>query len=434
MPTVRLTRKSVAALALPEQPTVYWDADLAGFGLAVRPTGAKSWVVKYRSGSGRRAPQRRIVLDRLKEVDRGGGLTVEEARKKAQAILAEARLGGDPANARREAREAPTLRELGERYQAETAAGRKESSKALYAIYWNRHILPALGSKKARDITRADVAKLHVAIAAGGHRVTANRVLVHLRSFYNWAADDTASCLPKGFVNPTGKVERFQEFAKERYLTAEELGQLGDALRQAETVGIPWPEADESKPKAKHAPKRPEVRRTMIAPAAAAAIRLLLFTGARLREILHLQWSEVDLERGLLHLGNSKTGRKTIVLAAPAMELLATLPRQGRYVISSESAGQKDEKPRADLHRPWKLVCRAAGLEGVRIHDLRHSFASVGAAGNLGLPVIGSLLGHRSPDITQRYAHLADSPLRAAADRIAETIAARLDGTAPPQY
>lgn len=429
MPTIRLTRKSVAAIALPEQPTVYWDADLPGFGLAVRSTGAKSWVVKYRAGSGRRAPQRRIVLGRLKEDDRSGGFTVEEARKQAQGILAAARLGDDPANARREAREAPTLKELSERYQTETAAGRKESSKTLYAMYWSKHILPVLGSKKTRDITRADVAKLHAAIAAGGHRVTANRVLVHLRAFYNWAADDVEANLPKGFTNPTAKVERFQEFAKERYLTAEELGRLGAALRQGETVGIPWPKNDESKPKAKHAPKRADVRLTFLAPAAAAAIRLLLFTGARLREILHLQWSEVDMERGLLHLANSKTGKKTIVLAAPAMELLATLPRLGRYVIASESAGKKDEKPRADLHRPWKLVCRAAELEGVRIHDLRHSFASVGAAGNLGLPVIGTLLGHRSPDVTQRYAHLADSPLRAAADRIAETIAARLEGT-----
>jgi integrase len=318
---------------------------------------------------------------------------------------------------------------LAERYQSETAAGRKESSTALYAIYWSKHILPALGARKARDITRADVAKLHAAIAAGGHHVTANRVLTHLRAFYNWAADDAAAGLPRGFVNPTAKIERFREFAKERYLTGEELCRLGAALRQAETTGIAWPEADAGKPKAKHAPKRPEVRRTILAPTAAAAIRLLLFTGARLREILHLRWQEVDLERGLLHLGDSKTGKKSIVLSAPAMEVLATLPRMGRFVIASESAGRKDERPRADLQRPWKLVCRAAGLEGVRIHDLRHSFASVGAAGNLGLPIIGTLLGHRSPDVTQRYAHLADSPLRAAADRIAATIAARLGGS-----
>ena len=167
-----------------------------------------------------------------------------------------------------------------------------------------------------------------------------------------------------------------------------------------------------------------EKRLTVLSPFATAAIRLLLFTGCRLREILHLKWTDLDLDRGMLHLADSKTGRKSVVLSAPALEILAALPRLGDYVI----AGTDPTQPRSDLKRPWTLVCRRAGLEGLRLHDLRHSFASVGAGAGLGLPVIGKLLGHASPTTTARYAHLDNDPVRRATNAIGATIAAALDG------
>jgi integrase len=176
----------------------------------------------------------------------------------------------------------------------------------------------------------------------------------------------------------------------------------------------------------KFAPKKE--MRTTVDQFAAAAIRLLIFTGCRLGEILNLRWSEVDAERGLLFLPDSKTGRKTVVLAAPAMAILEDLPRAGIYVIAGESAGQKDEKPRADLNRPWRAIRQRASLEDVRLHDLRHSFASVGAGAGLGLPVIGKLLGHTQPSTTQRYAHLDADPVRRAADTIAGRIEAVMNG------
>jgi integrase len=173
---------------------------------------------------------------------------------------------------------------------------------------------------------------------------------------------------------------------------------------------------DNSKPTAKHIPKN---QRTIIGPHAAAALRLLILTGARLREILSLKWEYVDMERGLLFLPDSKTGRKTIVLNAPALAVLSALPRVGSYVIM----GDNPEKSRHDLNRPWKLVSKHAALEGVRLHDLRHTHASFGAAAGLGLPIIGKLLGHTQPSTTQRYAHLDLDPLRRASDSIGNRLA-----------
>jgi len=164
-------------------------------------------------------------------------------------------------------------------------------------------------------------------------------------------------------------------------------------------------------------------------------LRLLLFTGARLREILHLKWEYYDASRGLLILPDSKTGQKTIVLGAPAMDVLNGLPKIGDYVIPGTARQVQGEgnvfprledKPRADLKKPWARVQAHAKLEGVRLHDLRHSFASVGAGAGLGLPIIGKLLGHANAATTARYAHLDADPLRRATDAISNTIAAAL--------
>jgi len=215
--------------------------------------------------------------------------------------------------------------------------------------------------------------------------------------------------VPEG-MTPARRIEQFKEHRRERFLTGEELERLGVAIREAETKGVPW-DTDETKPKAKHLAK-PNNRFTRIGPFAAAAIRLLLFTGCRLREILHLKWEHVDLERGLLFLADSKTGKKTVILNAPALAVLAGLDRLGSYVVP----GDDPDRPRADLKRPWEAVARRAKLDGVRLHDLRHTYASFGAGGGLGLPIIGKLLGHTQATTTQRYAHLDADPLRRASD------------------
>jgi integrase len=229
--------------------------------------------------------------------------------------------------------------------------------------------------------------------------------------------------------NPARGIEQYPEKGRERYLTADELSRLGDAVREGETAGLPY-DIDEAKPTAKHAPKEFH-RRTKIGPHAAAAIRLLILTGARLREILHLKWDHVDLERGLLLLPDSKTGKKAIVLNAPALDILANLPRVGAYVIAGQSAGSDDDKPRADLNRPWRAIVKRANLNGLRIHDLRHTHASVGAGLGLGLPIIGKLLGHTQASTTARYAHLDADPLRRASEHIGSRLAAAMGDLKP---
>ena len=248
-------------------------------------------------------------------------------------------------------------------------------------------------------------------------------MLAVVGSMYAFARD--AAIVPED-VNPTRGIDKFKESRRERFLTSEELERLGSAIREAETNGIPWI-VDESRPTAKHIAKT--VRVTKINPYAAAALRLLLFTGCRLREILHLQWEHVDLERGCLFLPDSKSGRKTVMLNAPALAVLNGLARIGPYVVPSDDP----EQPRHDLKRPWNAVTKQAGLNGIRLHDLRHTYASFGAGVGLGLPIIGRLLGHAQATTTARYAHLGNDPLRRASEAIGGRIAAALDGNPTAQ-
>jgi integrase len=431
---MKLTAKSVRELPAVDKPRTFFDSDLKGFGVRCTPpskrspNGTMSWCVEYRPGAGGRGvAKRRFTIASASVVDAG------EARRQAKDILAGVQRGEDPAATRGEARAAGTIRDLvgsvtkpfdTTGYQAKGSPNWKDGSSELFASYWRLWMLPEIGSKKARDVTHADVLRLHAKIGEQ-HKVTANRCISLLRHFYGWAAkmDET----PKG-VNPARGVEMYNESGKERYLSSEELGSLSDAIVAAEAVGIPWVEPEGAV--SQHRAKRPESRRSWISPSAAAAIRLLLLTGARLREILHLRWSEVDFHRGLLLLPDSKTGRKTIVLGAAALEIVEALraTTNGEFVI----AGADPDKPRSDLNRPWALVCRAAGLKGVRLHDLRHTFASVGASSGLGLPMIGRLLGHADARTTARYAHLAHDASRRAADLIGGDIASAMRGGATP--
>ena len=418
MPVAKLTKRTIDAISAGGRPVIIYDADLTGFGLRAATGGAKSWFVEYRPGArGRGVAKRRMVLGSV------GTLTPDKARAAAKEILAAAALGDDPAAARSRARKIPVFREFAERYLAEEATSKlKPRTLVNYKIYLRKHAVPIIGSIKLDMVTPSDIAKLHRQV--GQKRpMTANRVVECIGSVYRYAA--TCGLVKRGH-NPAAHIEAFREQRRERFLTSQELARLGDAIREAETVGIPW-QVDEKNPKAKHTPKRKRV--TNIGPHAAAALRLLILTGARLREILGLKWSYVDFERGLLLLPDSKTGRKAIVLNAPALAVLSELPRIGAFVI----VGDKPDMPRHDLNRPWRLVSKRADLDGVRLHDLRHTHASVGAGAGLGLPIIGKLLGHSQASTTQRYAHLDADPLRRASERIAGQIAAAMgDPVAEP--
>jgi integrase len=404
--------RAIEALPVTGKTYPAYDPALPGFGVRVAAGGTKSWTIEYRPGGGRRSATKRLTLGRV------GTLSLVQARERAKTILAAVQLGADPAGDKIDRRGAVSVAEMAESYMSEEIRPlKKPRTVTLYAGYINNHVLPALGTRKARGVTPADVIKLHRKIGAGGAKVAANRTVALVSAAYTWAA--TAGLVPEG-VNPARGVSRFKEESRERYLTPDEFARLGAAIREAETVGLPW-DVDETVPNAKHL-ARPEKRREVVSPHAIAAILLLIFTGARLREILDLRWIDIDLDRGVLALPDSKTGKKTVLLTAPALAVLAMVPRCGEYVI----AGLDPERPRSDLAKPWRAIVKHAGLTGLRLHDLRHSFASVGVSANFGLPIIGALLGHARSETTARYAHAATDPMRRAADTIAGTIAASL--------
>jgi integrase len=418
MHSKQITKRLVDRLRPSDAEYFAWDGKLAGFGLRVQPTGAKTYVVKYRAGSGRGAPTRRVTLGRV------GTLTPDEARALARKALGAVAHGSDPAALRAAERRASTLRELAEIFLAEhVEAKRKPTTATHYRSLLEKVVLPELGSRKAEQVTTSDLARLHAKMRDRPYQ--GNRMLEVVGSLYSFAGK--RKILPLGF-NPARGIEQYPEKRRERFLNVDELTRLGDVVREAERVGLPY-EIDGAKPTAKHAPKESH-RRTKIGPHAAAAVRLLIFTGARLREILHLKWEHVDFERGLLLLPDSKTGKKAIVLNAPALGILRNLPRVGTHVIAGQSASTDNDKPRSDLNRPWRAIVKRAGLTGLRIHDLRHTHASVGAGLGLGLPIIGKLLGHTQHSTTARYAHLDADPLRRASERIGRLLAAAM-GDAP---
>lgn len=407
----RITKRTVDALNAKGSEFTVWDDAVNGFGVRVRATGAKSYVVVYRAGSGRGAPVRRYTMGAV------GKITPERARARARVILGAVAHGHDPANQKTAERGTPTVAELADGFMADhVRAKRKAGTAAFYRDILDRIVKPALGTTKADKLTRLQVGRLHSSLADTPFQ--ANRVLAVVGSMYAFAG--RAGIVPEG-TNPARGIDKFRESRRERFLTGGELERLGSAIREAETRGIPWA-VDQTKPTAKHVPKAK--RSTRIAPSAAAALRLLLFTGCRLREILHLRWEHVDIERGCLFLPDSKTGQKTVILNPPALAVLNGLERVGPYVVP----GDDPERPRHDLKRPWDAVTRRAGLVGVRLHDLRHTYASFGAGGGLGLPVIGRLLGHTQAATTARYAHLDNDPLRRASEAIAGRIAAALNG------
>lgn len=407
----RISKRSVDGLICPEgtDRIFLWDDAVAGFGVAAFPTGKKAYVVQYRqNGRSRRAT-----------IGDHGRLTPDQARSQAKKILGFVESGADPIADRQAARAVRTFGEVAEEFlRAHASTKRKARTADEYERVLRLHVLPSIGLRRMFEVNRSDVAKLHAKMAETP--AVANKMLAIISSLWNWAARQDEVVVNS---NPAVGIERYHIQGRERFLSAHELARLGEALRTAETIGLPY-DIDEKNPKAKHAPKI-ENRITPIDPFAVAAIRLLLFTGARVSEIRTAQWSFVDFERYLLNLPDSKTGKKSIFLNSSALEILRSLPRirNNPFIIANPTRAG----PRADLKRPWDRIRKAAGLDGVRLHDLRHSFASIGAGAGLGLPIVGKLLGHTQPSTTNRYAHLDADPLLRAANHIGDAIASALD-------
>jgi integrase len=381
----KITIRSVAALRPGE---TLKDTELTGFEVRAREGGAKSYSVVYRDGRGRGAPQRRYTIG-----PHGSPWTPETARADAKRVLGQVAHGKDPARAKTEEKAAPTVAALAEQFMAEHAeAKRKASTAREYRRLLDHVVLPAIGKRKVANVTRQDVTKFHH--ARRETPIEANHALAVASALFNFA--ERIGCRPDG-SNPYRHVEKYPQRNRERFLSADELARLGDAL--AAHDGSPY---------------------------ATAAIKLLVFTGARLGEVLGLQWQWIDFDRGEARLPDSKSGPKTIHLPPPALAVLTELPRvEGNpHVIVGGVPGAG----LVNLEKPWRAIRKKAELEDVRLHDLRHAFASIAVSSGMGLPIIGKMLGHTQAQTTQRYAHLARDPVKAAAAAVASKIAAAMAG------
>ena len=275
-------------------------------------------------------------------------------------------------------RSSPTINDLAEKYMIEHAPRKKAASQGEDKRLWVKYILPAFGSMKVAALTRADIAKLHHSFQHAP--TTANRILSLLSKALN-LAELWGYRLEHS--NPCAHAKKYAENKRERFLNQEEIAHLMSVLDE------------EAK----------DARQVWIV----YAIRLLLLTGCRLNEILTLKWQEVDFDAQCLRLSDSKTGKKVVYLSSPTITLLKEMPRgwQNPYVI----CGGKEGAHLVNLQKPWRRIRNKAGLKDVRLHDLRHTFASIAASKGLSLPIIGALLGHKQAATTARYAHLMGQPL-----------------------
>lgn len=407
---MKLTDANVASTVAAARDQWIADDELHSFYLRVRPSGAKSFVLKY----SRRGLSRTVTIGRCEH------WTAAKARAEARQLLAAVDRGADPAAERAAGRAALNLSEVATEWlgfnpvggKPKRAARRKASTQAGYADILRLHVLPKLGKLRLEDVGTATLGR--VAKSLSDRPALRNKTLRVMSSLFTWAAKN-GHCA-KGY-NPASasEIDRVAEEARSRFLTADEMIRLGAVLAEVHSAGLPVSAGDDDAP-----------RRTAADPHAAAAVKLLLLTGCRLREILHLRWNDIDEERGLLNLPEAKRGKRSVILNAPALQILASLPRTGEFVIASSDP----TRPRADVKRVWDRIRAAAGLEGVRIHDLRHTAGAVAASSGLGLQITGALLGHKSTQATARYAHLANEPLRRAAERVGGEIAGHL-GLAP---
>lgn len=372
----KLTKKIVEASQPKDKDLILWDSEISGFMCKVTPAGKKSYFLYYRTHDRRQ---------RRPKIGDHGIVTCEQARGIAQRWLLEVSQGKDPSSEKQELRVMPTVKELADQYMREHAPHKKASSQKEDKRLWVQHILPTLGALKVSSLDRSDIAKLHHSFQ---HLpTTGNRVLSVLSKALNLA--ELWGYRPN-HSNPCLHIKKYGENKRERFLNQDEINSLMAALDEEEVESQnPWP---------------------------LYAIRLLLLTGCRLNEVLTLKWEEVDLEKQCLSLRDSKTGKKLVYLSTAAIELFRDIPQEigNPFVI----CGGKEGAHLINLQKPWRRIRAKVGLDDVRIHDLRHTFASIAASNGLSLPIIGALLGHKQTQTTARYAHLIGQPLIDASEKI----------------
>jgi len=405
-PSVRLTKRTVDAAVPEAERYTIWDADLKGLGLRVSPAGVRTYVVRYRIGGGRSGTLQQVSLGRH------GTLTPDEARDAARTVLANVTRGEDPQAEKKAKRREISVSELCDLYLDEGVGMKKSSTLVIDRGRIERHIKPLLGSLKVGQLNRTEIERFLHAVAEGR---TAHTVKTKARGLAVVKGGPGAATRTVGLLggilsfavrrgllptNPVHGVERFKDKSSERFLTTEEMGRLGQALEACRVEGYN--------------------------PSGLTVIRLLLLTGCRKSEIEGLEWSEVDLPNRCLRLRDSKTGAKIVPIGGAAIAALEELTKQKSVHVFPAEGGKDGHY--VGTPKIWNVVRTQAGLQDVRLHDLRHSLAALGAGDGQSLQLIGAILGHRDVKTTAKYAHLGETPVRTAVERMSGLADAALKG------
>lgn len=366
---------------------VLWDAKVRGFGVRVFPGGGKAYLLKYRTTAGK---QKWYTIARVGEIG------LDEARKRAGRALADIRDGNDPARQRRERRQAPTVAHGIERFFAEYAPRRVELDRMSprtvreYRHQANRYILPALGDVKVEDVDRRQVEKMVDRLP----NATRNRVLALTSRLFTqftrweWRAQNT---------NPAQGIERARENARDRILAPSELAALAGALEGLEDRF----------------------------PASVAAIRFAAVTGLRIGEVLGVRWEHVAFEGGRLTMPETKTGRRVHDLPVAALQILSALPRQNAWAFTTGAGAAVTYRT---VRKHFAEAAKNAGLEDVRLHDLRRTVMTNAAAAGVGTHVLRDLLGHKTTAMADRYVRSVGNPVRDAREQVGASMAAMMSG------
>ena len=383
----KLTKQFITTAKAGDREAIYWDTDVPGLGLRITANGSKSFILKTRIGGGRSAPIKKPTLGKA------GDLTLDQARAMARDWKVMAADGVDPTRHKDEA--GRTVSDLCAEY-LEVHAPRKRSATDDHAKI-NQHIKPRIGRKLLKDVAYTDIERLHRSMKKTPY--AANRTLALLSKMFSLAVK--WEWLDR---NPAKGIERYVEEKRERFLKPDEIQRLSQALIDYVDVA-----------------QRPSQAQKSV-----DAIRLLMLTGARRSEALSATWDMFDFDAGVWIKPSSHTKQKKVhrvPLSPPALQLLQEIKYRvngSDYLFPSRSSSKHPHL--MELKKAWAKICELAGLEDVRIHDLRHTFASILASGGASLPLIGALLGHTQVQTTQRYAHLMDDPLRVATSRVGAAI------------
>jgi integrase len=385
--TQRLTQAFVDSQAATGRDRIIFDSLVPGLGLRITPTGTRIFLAQARI-AGRK---RRITVGYAPD------MALSQARTEAHEVLGAMRRGVDPtadqkARLRAAAAKSTTFRELSERWMSEFVEPKLKPRTATdYRHLLASRILPLLGNLTVAEIDRAHVEQLHRHMRATPRR--ANYGVTVVRALLSFAVKHGLRS-----ANPAAGIKLYRENKRERFLSETEIAAAADGIDKAEACGT-------------------------VGPFAAAGLRLALFTGARSGEITSIRWEHIDWDRRFVRIPDSKNNEpRTIHLSDAAVEVLRKLPHVGPFVI----AGMKRGVPYRNLTHAWGRARKLAGLEDVRLHDLRHSYASVAAARGVSLYTIGKLLGHKDPVSTQRYAHLARDVVQQTNDEIGAAMQAAI--------